>query len=155
MCPNSTDRRTFLASFSVRMGTKRVRFELADATLFGGAAGLFRVRIDRRWHDAPDDFGGEPLFLNRTALADLLANAALGELPAPPPPPELAHRQRVSVRIGFTPDGEPRTEGTWTCSPPILAHDGRWHIAVLLFGRGVVFVPCEEVIPHPAKKAGR
>lgn len=149
------NKRIFTASFSVRFGTQRIRFELSPAPLHGGGEGLFRVRINRRWHDGAD---GQPLFLDQSMLAALLAQTALGDMPAPPlpaplpPMPALSNKMRISVPLEQDKGGMPRYEGTWTHSPPILAHDGRWMIAVFLLGKGVVFVPCDDVIPVKAFK---
>ena len=88
------------------------------------------------------------MFLHRDMLATLLAEAALGELPAPPPCPPLRDKMRVRVVRERLASGEPFScDVTWTTSPPILAHDGRWMIAVFLLGRGVVFVPCDDCLP--------
>ncbi|MFI3270778.1 MAG: hypothetical protein R3Y11_01570 [Pseudomonadota bacterium] len=143
MTNSTTDKRIFCASFSVKVGTKRVRFELADAVLFGGEQGLFRVRIDRRWHDTQE---GTPLFLDRIGLANLLANAALGSLSQCSPRPNMEYATRVSIPIGYDEFGLIRREVTWTTSPPILASDGTWQIAVTRYGHGVVFMPCNEII---------
>lgn len=142
--PVSADRRKFCASFSVRIGTRRMRFELSPASLHGGPEGAYRVRVDRRWHDGPD---GQPAFFFRDRLAALLADAALGELSTPPEPPALRDQMRVSVVRERRDSGEPFSlDAAWTSSPPILAHDGRWMIAVLLPDQGRTFVPCDDVI---------
>ncbi len=140
---STTDKRSFCASFSVKVGTKRKKFELAEASLFGGEQGLFRVRIDRRWHNAHD---GETLFLDRAGLAALIAEVALGPLSEPPPMPKMSSSMRVSIPIGCDEFGLIRREVTWTTSPPILASDGTWQIAVTRYGHGVVFIPCNEII---------
>lgn len=130
--------RTFCASFSVRIDTRRVRFELAPAPEYGGPEGTFRVRVDRRWHDSPD---GEPWFFDRAQLAGLVAGATLGVLPEPAPMPEIPVRSRVTVRQ--VRDGEPCHEGGWTVSPPVLAASGRWVVAVNL-ADGTAFVPVDD-----------
>ncbi len=140
---SDTNKRIFCGSFSVRMGAKRVRFEIAKASLFGGGEGLYRVRMARRW--LMDAEGNFQLF-DKIGLASLIANMALEDDVAAIARPELQDKMRVSVYVGDDVYGFPRYEGTWTSSPPILASDGRWHIAVFLIKKGVVFVPCDDVI---------
>ena len=54
----------FSGSLSVRQGSRRVRFELAKAEVYGGPAGCYRVRVDRVWHD----LDGKPAFLTPCLL---------------------------------------------------------------------------------------
>lgn len=136
---STTDPRKFCASFSVRIGTQRVRFELSPAADHGGPEGTFRVRLGRRWLDSAT---GEPLFLGRDSLAGIVADAAFGALPDPAPMPDVPSRACVSVRRVL--DGEPRNERGWTLTPPILAANGRWMVAVTLFD-GVAFVPVDSI----------
>lgn len=141
------DNRKFCASFSVKIGTKRSRFELSPAPLHGGPEGLYRVRINRRWLD---DAQGKARFLNRSMLADILVEAALGSLQPAPPMPDLPVKSRVSVR--YWQSGMPMYAGVWTSTPPILAHDGRWMVAAFIFGKGMLFVPCDDVIPEKPRR---
>lgn len=136
------DKREFLGSFSVRIGTERVRFEIADAALFGGPAGTFRVRIGRCWHDGPD---GRHLYLDRDGLADLVVQASLGSLPEPAAAPSIPRNARVSARIRE--NGNVRTTGGTVVAPPILAHDGRWMVPVMMYG-GTRYVPVEDLNIH-------
>lgn len=139
------DNRIFTGGFSVRMGTKRTRFELSPAEIHGGPEGLFRVRVDRRWHDGPE---GEALFLDRDGLAHLVASAALGTVGAPAQRPSLRRGARVSVRIED--EGRARVEGGFTVGPFILAHDGRWMVPVTVYG-GTRYVAAEDIV---AKEEG-
>lgn len=134
------DNRIFTGGFSVRMGTKRTRFELSPAEIHGGPEGLFRVRVDRRWHDGPE---GEALFLDRGGLAHLVASAALGTVGAPAPRPSLRRGARISVRIED--EGRARVEGGFTVGPFILAHDGRWMVPVTVYG-GTRYVAAEDIV---------
>lgn len=130
------------------MGTKRTRFELSPAEVHGGPEGLFRVRVDRRWHDGPE---GEALFLDRDGLAHLVASAALGTVGAPAPRPSLRRGARVSVRIEdegrarVEDEGRARVEGGFTVGPLILAHDGRWMVPVTVYG-GTRYVAAEDIV---------
>lgn len=60
-----SDKRKFEASFSVKVDTQRVRFELSPAALHNGPIGLYRVRVGRRWLDTPD---GLPRFMDREQI---------------------------------------------------------------------------------------
>lgn len=148
------DNRKFFASCSVRVGTARIRFELSQAPLHGGPEGFYRVRMQRRWLDTEE---GKARFFDCAALAELLADTVLGALPQPapaPPAPDIPAKARVSVRQWR--DGEAVYVGAWTATPPILAaHEGggRWMVAVLLYGQGTVFVPCEDIIYQGASHA--
>ena len=126
------------ATFSVRVGSRRVRFEISPAASHGGPEDAYRIRIDRRWHD----LDGKPLFLRRPELAALLADYALGGISEPAPAPEIPCPSRVTVEVWR--DGFPCWLGAWTASPPILAHDGQWMVAVSYDGK-VEFLPVKNV----------
>jgi len=134
------DKRKFIASFSVRIDTRRTRIEVAEGQIHGGPEGTFRVRIDRRWHDGPD---GSPIFLDRSRLVDLVVGLALGDMPEPAKDPRIHRGTRVSVR--FEKDGVNRVEGGFTAAPAILAHDGRWVVPVTMYG-GTRYIPVEDIV---------
>ena len=136
-------KRNFSASFSVRIGTKRTRFELLPAEEHGGPEGAYRVRVDRRWLDLAD---GSQHFVHREALAALIAECALNGLPEAPPAPDIPFPSRVSVLLWI--DDLPRYIGTWTNTAPVLDASGRWVVNVSLYGQRR-FVPCENVTVHP------
>ena len=136
------DNRKFSGSISVRIGTKRIKIELSPAEIHDGQPGLFRVRIGRRWVDAPE---GTLLFFDRTALASLIAEAALGELEVlPSEPPSLPRNTRVSVKFWI--DDSPHQEATWTSTLPIRGYDGKFYVGVMTYAAGFIFVPVEDVI---------
>ena len=136
-------KRKFSASFSVRIDTKRTRFELRPAEEHGGPEGAYRVRIDRRWLDLAD---GSPRFVHREALAALISACALDGLPDAPPAPDIPFPSRVSVCLWV--NDLPRYFGTWTNTAPILDASGRWVVNVSIDGQRQ-FVPCEDVTVHP------
>jgi hypothetical protein len=140
------DKRKFSGSFSVRIDTRRARFELSPAEIHGGPEGSFRVRIDRKWYDGPD---GKPLFFDRSRLADLVVGAALEGLPEPATQPGIQRGDRVSVR--FEKGGVRRVEGGFVAAAPILGHDGRWWVPVTMYG-GTRYVPADDII---AKEGNR
>lgn len=161
-----SDKRKFEASFSVRIahggvrppstpqsatgqsplassiGTQRVRFELSPAALHGGGAGLYRVRVNRRWYDGPD---GEPMFLSREGIAQLLVDISLQVLePLPPAPEDFRKYKRCSVRLQ-----RGSSEYTTQCivwSAPIRAFDGQFYVLVSVYGVGRIFVPASNII---------
>lgn len=139
------DKREFCGSFSVKIDTKRVAFELSPASLYGGPEGFFRVRMARRWLDTEE---GTPCWFDRDGLARLVAELAVCGLETPAPTPSIPCPSRVSVRRadGFY-------EGTWTNTEPILNYAGCWVVNVSLGGKRV-FVPVEDVIVHKERRRG-
>lgn len=136
------DNRKFSGSISVRIGTKRTKFELSPAELHDGQPGLLRVRVGRRWIDTPD---GELHLFDRTALAKLIAEAALGEIRTlPSKPPALPIKTKVSAKFWI--DDSPHQEATWTSTPPIRGYDGKFYVGVMTYAAGFIFVPVEDVI---------
>ena len=100
------------------------------------------MRRNRCWVDTATG----PRFFDRVSLATLLAEETLGQVGELPPAPDICCNERVSVATSFDEDGDPLTwEGTWTKTPPILAHDGQWKVAVYLHHKGTVFVPHKHV----------
>lgn len=142
------DKREFCGSFSVKIDTQRVAFELSPGTLYGGPDGFYRVRINRRWADTTD---GKPRFFDRAALALLVVDAALGSLPKLNPAPDVPYPARVSVRR--VRNDEMYYVGAWTTSPPILDHAGRWVVNVSIDGTRE-FVPVNELILHKGVSRG-
>ena len=135
------DKRQFTISISAKVGdARRMLFEAAPAPLYGGPDGLYRVRIDRRWHESPD---GEPLFFDSVRLMELVRSVAFGSLEEPAPAPALPAKARVSVWSVV--DGVKRYECGWTVTPPVRAFDGRWVVAVMLAGK-TAFLPVENVL---------
>lgn len=134
------DKRKFIATFSVRIDTRRTRIEVSEGQIHGGPEGSFRVRIDRRWHDGPD---GSPIFLDRGRLVDLVVGLALGNMPEPAQDPRIPRGTRVSVR--FEKGGVNRVEGGFTAAPAVLAHDGRWVVPVTMYG-GTRYIPVQDIV---------
>ena len=132
--------RHFCASMGVRFGTRRTRIQLSPAEQHGGPEGLFRVRVARRWLDAPD---GTHLFFNELGLAQLAARVAFGAEPAPPAAPNLPAKTRVSVRRQE--HGTDQHLCGWTVTDPVLGLEGCWLVAVNLFD-GQTFVPVDDIV---------
>lgn len=134
------DNRKFIGSICVRIDTERTKIELSPASIHGGGDG-FRVRVNRRWFDAPE---GGPLFVTPDRLGQLIADVALGGMPVPEPTPDLPAKTRVSIRRET--DDVVWHDGAWTVSPPIRAYDGRWYVAVTTARKGIEFVLVSSVI---------
>lgn len=118
----------FCGSIGVRFGTNRMKIELSPAENHGGPAGRFRVRLDRRWYDLED----RKLFFCPDEVAALAAEFAVGGEIAPVAMPDLPVKARVKV-----PRGVPGASQYWSgyvASAPIRADDGRWWVAVIVYG---------------------
>lgn len=133
--------RKFSGVISVRFGTKRFKLELCPAELQGGPAGLFRVRVNRRWHDGP---GGWPIFMGREQVAALAASlASAGVLPALPPLPDIPAGSRVSVKFWYY--SNPYSNSTVTSTPPIRGYDGKIYIGIVTYEAGFIWAPLENI----------
>lgn len=135
------DNRHFSGSASIRIGAKRVKLEFSPAELHGGEQALFRIRVDRRWHNHQD---GGPLYFDRSGLAELVSALIFDEqLPALPEAPLLPRNSRASVT--FWHNDSPHCEGVWTATPPIRGHDGRFYIGAMTVTAGFIFIPVDDV----------
>ena len=131
----------FCGSLSVRQGSRRVRFELAKAEAYGGPAGCYRVRVDRVLHDVD----GKPAFLTPAQIVDMAVMMTLGDF-EPEPLPDIPRGTRVSVQTAPADGDVPeRRETGWTMTAPIRAQDGRVHVGVSVYGRGVVMLPVNSL----------
>lgn len=139
------DKRKITASCLLKVNGRAVRVQLSPAPVYGGPEGAYRVRVNRVWRNGYD---GNPLFVDRAALAALLADM-LHAAPAPCAPcPDLPADARVSVTIRRGEDAFEIVPG-WTYSTPIRADDGQWYVVVSAQGRRF-FANCEDVRPLPA-----
>lgn len=120
------------------------RFELfASEQWPDGAPGRYRVRLDRRWLDGAD---GGRLYLDAAGIGALLAERLGGPKLAEEAAPDLRPGQPVRVLNGRTAEGVgPLFDLTRVASAPIRGFDGRWYVAVVLMGRGLVHVPACDV----------
>lgn len=145
------EKRTFSSSVCVKSGAKtmfKIEFfpaeQWQESTQAGGElAGRYRLRINRRWHDLPE---GGPAFLDVVQIAVLMASLATGTDPALPAAPDLPRTSVVSVPNGRILAGQTQREVTRTITDPFRAYDGRWHVAVTLYGKGGVIMPVADVI---------
>lgn len=144
------DKRKIIASCLLKVNGRAVRVQLSPAVIYGGPEGTFRVRVNRVWRNGHD---GNPLFVDRTALAALLADALHGVPLLGAPAPDLPCDARVCVNIRQGEDVCHKAEG-WTYSAPIRADDGQWYILVSAAGRRF-FANCADVrLLPPAAQPG-
>lgn len=126
-----------------------VTIELFPAPEWGGEAGLYRLRVNRAWLDGTR---GAMRFFDlpgvwTVAGAYLMGQEPPAEMPEPQVPPRNA---LVSV-----PNGCGGRDATRISSErPFRGYDGRWYSPCYLVGQGTVMVPCEDILPLRARRAG-
>jgi hypothetical protein len=133
------EKRTFSCSICVKINAKTVaKFECFPAEQWPkGTPGLFRIRRNRAW------LGDERRFLPPERIGQAVAEACFGPAAAPQPRPELPRRSWVRAP-NAGPDAD--YDRTRTLTEPIQAMDGRWYVAVTLYGTGMVMVPVDSLI---------
>lgn len=132
----------FCGSFSIRQGSRRVRFELAEAERYGGPAGCYRVRVDRVWYG----MDGKEAYLTPQQVANLAAQVVFGDAFKPEPLPDIPRGIRVSYQTAPADGDMPeRRETGWTMTEPIRAQDGLVYVGVSVYGRGVVMLPVNSL----------
>jgi len=137
------EKRIFSSSICVKTSaTTLSKLELFPAEQWDdGPAGCYRVRENRRWIDLPE---GGRCFLTPKQLSELVVERLTGARPAfVSEKPDLPKGTPVRVPNKKVIDGRPLYDITKTVSDPIRLFDGRWHVAVLLYGKGIVFVPAD------------
>ncbi|MDL2315480.1 hypothetical protein LJC59_00155 [Desulfovibrio sp. OttesenSCG-928-A18] len=129
---------------------KNITLELFDARLWpdkSSADNEFRVRIDGKWYSP----AGKYTFLPYAAVGGLVSRLLSGrEIFEDDPAPALRVKQRVRVHFGDCIDGIPmRCTGGFIAAPPYRGVDGRWYVAVSVFGG------TETFLCHDVEAAGR
>lgn len=136
--------RKFTGAISVRIGTRRVRLELAPAADHGGPDDMLRVRRDRVWVDSED---GERRYFDQAGLSVLVAGL-FDECGVPAAEaPDIPRNSRVTVKF-WDHDGYPHHEGTWTATPATRLYDGNFYVGCHLHNKGFVWIPVEDVTVH-------
>lgn len=133
-----SDNRAKVGSVLLKIRGKTTQIFLHDFAAFSGQsedAGLYRVRIDGRWH-CPD---GKYTPLSGAAVAALVRDWLTDDRPAPRPE-GLDKPVRVFAHWETAGD-DPGCGMVWTRTPPHLGADGRWWIWV----DGPRLVRCEDV----------
>lgn len=144
------EKRIFTRTLCAKTGAKTVaKIEMFPAEQWAESAqeaaalaGRFRLRVNRRWLDLPE---GGMAFLDARQIGMQAAALALGEIPALEAAPDLPRGSAVSAPTGRMIYGECETNGTRTVTEPIRGYDGRWYVAVLLWGKGTVFARVDEL----------
>ena len=146
-----SDKRKITASCLLKVNGRAVRVQLSPAVIYGGPEGAYRVRVNRVWRNGHD---GNPFFVDRAALAALLADVLCGVPLLDVPAPDLPADARVSVTIRRGEDVFEIVPG-WTYSVPIRADDGQWYVLVSAGGRRF-FANCTDVrlLPASAQPGG-
>lgn len=139
------EKRNFCSVICVKTSAKStVKIELFPSEQWeDGETGRYRLRIDRKWHDHPD---GGNAYLDLVQIGTLAASLAVGMPQALAPEPDLPSGSSVSVPNGRILCGQVQRDVTRTTTPPILAYDGRWYAGVLMWRRGTVMKPVDELI---------
>lgn len=125
-----------------------VKIEMFCATMWpdapGARPGLVRLRVDGKWfYDGVRRY----TFFNVQGVTTLVGAILAGkgmEL-SQPSRPELPRGSTVSVPNGKVLAGQLLYDRTRTASEPIIGIDGRWYVAVTMYGRGTIHVPVDEL----------
>ena len=144
------EKRKFESVICVKIGAKiRFKIELSPAEQWlKSAQGRYRLRVNRRWHNAPD---GARAYLDMVQVAALVGSLASGGELKLPPKPNLPAKSRVSVPNGKVLGDQILYDSAWTCTEPILGHDGIWYVGVYMLDRGNIMVPVHTLKIHKAK----
>lgn len=149
-----SDPRKPIASILLKKSGKTTAISLYDFAEFSGQnedSGLYRVKIDGRWHSPVHKYTP----FNAQTVAVILREMLSDEQQEQPAPVHLKRSMRVFAHWEPEHDEDPGCGTAWTLSPPHLGHDGRWHIWI----DGPRLVRCEDVRPlktrHNAKQEYR
>lgn len=124
------------------MGSGTIEF--FPASQWGGAPDVYRLRVNRQWLDGTY---GEKRFFSPADVACILAYHIFGvdlrEIPRKKAPENMRRHTRISVPVGSCGLREVTRIST---ERPFLCEDGHWYVGAYMLGRGVVMVPCDDVI---------
>ncbi|MBO4312563.1 MAG: hypothetical protein J5828_06155 [Desulfovibrionaceae bacterium] len=156
-----SEKRKKCAACCLKLKAKSVKVELFEATEWeDGEPGCVRVRIDGRWHNAPE---GSRLWLDVENVGALVARLLMddGSLPEPravPERPNVSRAQLVSMPCGpYTRRGEPlgTALGRIASEDALLGCDGRWYVIVSGGIEPLHFVAHDDLTFPPERKSGR
>lgn len=122
--------------------------ELFLASEWGGAAGLYRLRVDRAWLNGTR---GAMRFYDLPGVWAVAGAYLTGQEPPAEAPeaPDMPKGAPVSV-----PNGRCGRDATRIGSErPFRGYDGRWYVACYIIGRGDVMIPCDDVIMITARRS--
>lgn len=114
---------------------KNTALELFDAREWSKQSsndGEVRIRINGKWHSPM----GKYTFLTMDAVGGLVATLLNGVTPPEEEtPPPFTVGQSVRVYFGECEQSIPlRSERGFVAAPPYMGIDGRWYVAVSIFG---------------------
>lgn len=126
--------------------------EIFPASEWGGPDGLYRLRYRRRWIDGTH---GDMRFYTAHEVGALVASLLFdanfcAENSANEVPKNMTYKTRVSVPNGR--DATSRDVTTIATEQPLRGADGHWYVGAHIIGRGVVMVPCDDVIIKECKE---
>jgi len=130
----------------LRNKRKTIKVELFPATRWpdqpGAREGLFRMRVDRKWHSPC----GKYSFLPWPAILDACRALLTGDADCSGiQEPDIQQGTAVKARNGHRLAGQDMREITRTATPCFRGADGRKHTFILLYGKGLVQVPVSEL----------
>lgn len=148
------EKRKFDLVICVKINAKAAfKIELFDASQWSESAqGRYRLRINRRWHNAPD---GKHIYLDMVQVVALVGSLAQGKGLSLDPAPNIPRGTPVSVANGGSHCGIAWRDVTHTATPTIQGYDGRWYVGVVVYGQGCVFVPVSDLIILPRRDGGK
>lgn len=131
MLKNKKDKRDFVGSIRINLDGEKTLFEIADASLYDGSFGFYRVREDRGWLMG---------FHSKKGLLKIIEEKM--NKGNPNPKPDL--KAKDSVRVHYKHDGIDYHK-TILSTDPILNYEGIWVAPVFIYGLGLVYVNCEDM----------
>lgn len=129
------DKRTFFASISVKIDTKRTKLELSPAELYGGPAHHVRIRAGRCWLDG---------FYTAEGIGALVARMASEAVLSQPQAPDLPYGTWVRVHRPDDHDFLPHTT-TVLNKVPIRLFDGVFYVLVNVPRYGFILIPSYDI----------
>lgn len=140
------EKRKFSKVFCVKNNAKTsYKIEVFPAEQWeNGVVGQYRLRINRKWSEPPEANS----YYTQAMIFEILQNLSFGSCQTLADAPNLPCGSRVKVTTEkiATDLGEVRMCAcTFTSTPPIRGYDGNFYVGVLLLGKGVAFVPVEDI----------
>lgn len=143
------DARTKTHTILLSVNGKKTMLELFEADLWpdqNTGEGLYRVRIDGRWHSPM----GKYTFLTLAAVGELTVLLLTGGAPVEPEAAPAWMGKGVEARVAYGEcfAGLPvRTFRAVVRDSPQLGPDGRWYVECEIYTKGRRFIPAADVEP--------
>jgi hypothetical protein len=123
-----------------------LKIDVFDADLWReGRKGLFRARLNGRWHTDPGQRVSfkTPLGIGRYFSKQLVRTLKGEDLESRVP--DIPEGTSVRAFNGTVLDGQRQYDVTRTAMAPFRGYDGRWFVPVIMLGKGLVMLPVEDV----------